>query len=309
MARRVEANLMSTANPATSTDWSGGPAFERPAIHDTRSFSTHPKDRPRITPGRLARLEVVEAEMAEKLRQVLDRQGISVAILSRAGSNLARERFLGEVPRYTHCAFAHRQAGKWEVLHVINTHAGSLGDLRRQPLVDFVRDDPWKYRFEVMTVNERVESVLAEALSTLLPRQVFRRPYSAIAHPRSNRYQQSNQWLAEFLGSCLLGRGDEKRSGVQALLHDHGLRPSVIRKRILAGFVGQWAYQAVSKNLRFDDHPPSQRVVGDFAFISSTTVRDLLQENDWIRDHHEVHLGVSLGGSCSDEELIGSQDL
>ena len=298
---------MSTADLAA--DWNERTPGGRCNEPDTRSFSTHPKHRPHLTADRLSRLEAIEEEMAGRLEQVLgDRVG-DVAILSRVGSDLSAQPFRGEVPRYTHSAYVLRHRASWQIVHVLNVHAGPDGELSRQPLIDFIRDDPWKYRFEVMTLASEVEERVSEALATPLPRQVFRRPYSAIAHPRSDRYQQSNQWLVEFLGSCLLGRGDETRAGVQALLHEHGLRPSVIRKRALAGFAGQWAYRAVSRNLRFDDHPIGRRAVGDFAFISSTTVRDLLIDNGWLADHQEVFAGTPLGASCPDDDLIGSADL
>lgn len=283
-------------------------------LADERSFSTHPKQRIPLTPTRLGRLAEIETEMTTKLTSSLEQAGARVAILSRAGSDLSSQRFLGEVPRYTHSGFAYRGHAGWSVLHVLNTHAGARGDLCRQPLIDFTRDDPWKYRFEIMTLVPDIEESVLASIATALPMAIHRPEYSAIAHPRSRRYQQSNQWLIEFLGACLfdadgLDRPEERRSWIQEQLHAHGLRPSVIRKRALAGFAGQWAYQAWARNLRFDDHPLGARSVGDFAFISSKTVHDLLLDNGWLRSHREVFAGASIGAFRDDARLIGVADV
>lgn len=292
--------------------WDDASAIEElvpPGLGDDRSFSTAPQRRRALSEARLARLQEVEDEVTEKLACVLDNRVERVAILSRAGSDLSRHRFRGETPRYTHSGLVVRTATGWQMRHVLNTHGGAEGHLRRQPLCDFAKDDPWKYRFEVLVLTEGMQNRLASALSTSLPNRIHRTAYSAIAHPRSRRYQQCNQWLLEFVAASGMGRPGVVRSEAQRWLAVRRLRPSIIQHRALAGWVGQWIYGAFSRNLHFDDHPAASRARGDFAFISSTTVRDFMAANGWLVSRAEVFAGVPLGGHLADKSVIGAGDL
>ena len=48
------------------------------------------------------------------------------------------------------------------------------------------------------------------------------------------------------------------------------------------------------------------RARGHFAFVSSTTVRDFLADNDWLADRIELCQGLIAGAPCPDEPVQGS---
>jgi len=234
----------------------------------------------------MERLKAIEAEMTGKLLHCLDQRVEQVGIVARAGSDISQERFRGEAPRFTHCAFIKKQSGDWRIHHLLNTHGGPEGHLYEQAPECFFRDDPWSYRTEILVPSHALQARLRLILSSSLGETIYGHHYSKIAYPRSTRFQNSNQWVIELIGAALSGA--RSREHAQQFLHDNHLQPSTVLKPSLAGFIGQWIYAMKAPNTRFSDHPKSSRARGEFSFVSPTTVRHFLEENHHLASRVEI---------------------
>lgn len=263
---------------------------------DTRSFSTHPGNRPTLTAEQRAELERRESQMELRLADLLARHGCQTAIVMRSGGDLSHLDFETEAPTYTHLGFAVLGDRGWRIRHLLNTHEGAEGHLYDQALVDFFRDDPTEYRVSVLVPSEELQDSIAAVLESPVPTVLHSTRYSRISYPFSTWTQNSNQWLLEVIGAAQ--GGGETRAEVQRFLAGRRLEPTVLRT---VGVVGQAFAGLLSRNTRFDDHPLRNRLRGRIEFMMDPSIRAYLHRFDAVRveevlrldDPSETHGGRS----------------
>jgi hypothetical protein len=253
---------------------------------ETRSFSTHPRNRAVLTAERLAVLERHEAEMTEKLERVIEQHAARIALIGRIGSDLSALRFENERPRVTHVGLALRESFGWRVHHLMNTHEGPEGHLYCQPLLDFFRDDPFEYRASVLVPSVGLQEQIARTLQSTISEALYTPRYSRVSYPFSTRYQNSNQWVLEIIAAAQSGRAT--RSAIQSYLEVRGLAPSVLRA---VGLLKQAAGRLASRNTRFDDHPLRERLRGRIAFMLGSSLHRYVRGTDDVLAEVEIMLG------------------
>ena len=249
------------------------------STHDLsfRSFSTNPKQRPRLSAEHLAELHARETAITAKLERTLNTSSHHLALISRVGCDLGRFRFDGEAPSYTHTGFAIRDGGEWRVYQMLNTHGGPEGHLYWQSLVDFFRDDPHEYRCAILVPSKELQYQLFDVLSSPVAERLYTSRYNRVAYPFSTRYQNSNQWVAELIAAAQSGR--RTRSEVQDYLSQRGMSPSILRT---VSYPAQALVAMFASNTKFDDHPLGSRLASRIAFITETSIRAYLQRTDRI---------------------------
>lgn len=258
------------------------------ASGEERSFTTHPRNRRRLSEEELARLRHVENEMAGRLEATLDSRAARVALVARSGSDLSDLRFEREVPFFTHAGIALREHGAWTVHQLLNTHEGPRGDLYVHSLVEFFRDDPYVYRARVVVPSERLQERIADVLASSTREALHTPSYSRVSYPFATRYQSCNQWLVEILGAAQSGEGT--REGVQQFLEARGLEPSRLRT---IGVFGQALGRLVHRNVRLDDHPLRNRARGILCFMMPTSLVRYLRKTDDVKYESDVSLATA----------------
>lgn len=262
-----------------------------------RSFSTHPWRRPRLSAARLALMRVRELEMTARLERLLERHAGEVALISRVGSDLSRNRFEGEAPYYTHVGIALREQHRWWVHQLLNTHGGPGGHLYRQPLVDFFRDDPYEYRVALLVPSVDLQARIASTLRSPMRLALYTHRYSRICYPYSTRYLNSNQWVAEIIAAAQTSC--RSRQEAQQHLRASGYGPCVL---LASGVVSQFVAGWFMRNTRFDDHPISNRLAGRLEFSMETSLRDYLRRTDSVL----ASLALSLKEAAGDDRLCAT---
>ena len=252
-----------------------------------RSFSTHPRNRRRLSEEELERLRHIEDEMAGCLEATLESRAAHVALVARSGSDLSDLRFEREVPFFTHAGIALRKDGVWSVHQLLNTHEGPLGHLYAHSLVEFFRDDPYVYRARVVVPSEHLQERVAEVLASSTREALHTTSYSRVSYPFATRYQSCNQWVVEILGAAQSGEGT--RGAVQAFLEAQGLEPSRLRT---FGVFGQALGRLVHRNVRLDDHPFRDRARGILSFMMPTSLVRYLRKTDDVKWENDVSLGT-----------------
>ena len=239
-----------------------------------RSISTRPCRRPRHSPEIMQRMQHLEHLMLHEVERCLDTAGAELAVVSRAGSDLGKYRFDTECPDYTHSGFAIRHDGKWFVDHLLNWHESASGRLARHSLIDFFRDDPYAYRTGVLIPSPPLQKAIRQTLQSPVREAIHSPEYSRLSYPFATRYQNSNQWLAEIIGSAQ--SGESRRDAIQHYLQEQGLRPTILR--LNPGL--QVAAGIISANTRLDDHPWRNRLQGRIEFLIEPSLRHYLQTSD-----------------------------
>lgn len=194
--------------------------------------------------------------LARVVRDALERDVHEAAILARAGADLSRYGL-----RFSHAALVMRApAGTpWRVVHLLNHCGSGAGALYREGLINFFLDDPFEYRALLLIPHRPLQRRLRDAATGEAARAVFEPRYDMLAHPRSLRAQNSNQWLAELLAVAQAGPGRiADRTAAQDWLHAHGFRADVLRLSAMER-LGARLFRA---NVRFEDQPAQERAAG-----------------------------------------------
>jgi hypothetical protein len=206
--------------------------------------------------------EVSEAlRLAQRTSQALDASGAQVVLIARAGQDL-REYGL----RYSHFGYAYHDdaAQAWRIVHKLN-HCGA-GDaaLYREGLADFFLDHPWRYEAAFVVPTPELQQALLPLLrDDARAATLHSAPYSVVAYPWSQRYQQSNQWALETL-ALAAQPSIADRAQAQAWLREHGYRPTTLHLPALK----RLGAELTRANVAFDDHPNARRFSGRIDTVS-----------------------------------------
>ena len=216
--------------------------------------------------------EVAEsARTARRVHAELEARNAPVALLSRAGTNLADYGL-----HYSHVAFVVRDhpRGRWTVVHLLNRCGTNQSGVFAQGLVNYFLDG-------LVTQDARLtwlEPALADRLATQLlgdlPLRLHEPRYNVIAPHDGLRSQNSTAWVAELLSAARLPPSVpvDRRQAQRAQLAA-GFRPDVLRiaysRRVLGGLF--------AANADFGEHPLGARLSGGYPVVTVRSILDHLQ--------------------------------
>lgn len=220
--------------------------------------------------------------LAERVARHLDATDAEVVVLARAGQDLGRYGL-----RYSHLGFAIRETAPgpwrddrpvpsvWRVVHKLNQCGTDHAALYRQGLGEFFLDDLHAYEAGLVRLQPEVQARLANVLRD--PQRVaalHARPYSMVAYPWAQRYQQSNQWAIETLAYAM-DPSATSRSRAQAWLTLKGYQPSTLRISTLT----RLGARITSANIAFDDHPDEKRFASRIETVTVDSVFQWLERS------------------------------
>ncbi|HNJ82878.1 MAG TPA: DUF2145 domain-containing protein [Piscinibacter sp.] len=201
--------------------------------------------------------EAVNVQRAMTLAQhtaaALDASGAQVVVLARAGQDLSKYGLA-----WSHLGLAYKDGARWRVVHKLNACGTAEGALFRQGLGEFFLDDLFEpvaaYAVPTLAVQAHLLALLGDNGRVA---QLHHAPYSMVAYPWAQRYQQSNQWAIETLAMAQSPEagGSFTRERAQAWLKFSGYEPTTLR---LNAFTRLGA-RATAANVAFDDHPNEKR--------------------------------------------------
>jgi hypothetical protein len=213
------------------------------------------------------------AASALRVRDALEAEDAPVALLARAGTDLAKYGL-----HYSHAAFVVRDhpAGRWTVVHLLNECGTDHSSLYAQGLVNYFADDLVMQDVRVAWLPPDVADRLARDLTGANVRALHDRDYNVIARYDSRRTQNSTAWVLEMLAVAYAPPGVAlDRTRAQAIARGTGFVPDRIHipysRRVLGGLF--------SANTDFTDHPVATRLSGDYPVVTVRSILRWLQAN------------------------------
>ena len=222
-------------------------------------------------------------QLAEKVRDRLERQDTQAAVIARVGSDVSKYGL-----RFTHAALAYRDpaSGGWTVLHKLNHCGKDTAELFSQGLGNFFLDDPFEYRALLVVPKPEVQAKLLTQIARDHGLSVHQAKYSVLAYPFALEYQNSNGWLLEFLAAADSDGLALGRKAVQRKLRDDGYRPD----RIDVGPFERIGAGLFKANVAFFDHPVAERLSGRYSAVTVESVVRYLSEQGQVDFLDEVAL-------------------
>jgi len=192
-------------------------------------------------------------QFAAVVRRELEGSGQTVALISRSGLDLHRFGI-----RYSHAGISLQASENtpWSVRQLYYACDEGRPRLFDQGLAGFLfgTDDPAVGYVSIQLMPpDAAAQVEQAALDKPRALRLVAATYSANAYPRSLRYQNCNQWVAELLATAWggLADGDDLRARAQAWLKTEGYAPPAVEVGALwvlwAGYFIPW--------IHYDDHP------------------------------------------------------
>lgn len=201
------------------------------------------------------------------LNKDLKRSGAQVALVARVGSDISKYGMY-----YTHVGIAVKdfpgRRNKWTMVHLINKCGTAQSAIHAQGLAHFFLEDLYNTDYQISLLDPETQERLNRAIRTSLVKEVHEAHYSMLAYPFATDYQNSNQWVLEFIEAA--DSGQNSRSRIQQLLQEKGYKPSIIA----IGRLTQWGASLFKANVRFDDHPLEEQNTYSY---STVTVDSILQ--------------------------------
>jgi hypothetical protein len=212
------------------------------------------------------------------------KSGAQVVLLARAGQDLSKYRL-----RYSHLGWAYRvplaasnvkasnepgdarsvppPAAQWLVVHKLNSCGTDVADIYRQGLGEFFLDDPLRFEAAWVVPTADIQAKMMPLLqSSNDATRMHVRPYSMVSYVWSERYQQSNQWAIETLGSAMTG--SRERRAIYAWLQQSGYLPTELNIPALTRLGGR----LTRANVAFDDHPSELRFSDRIRTVTADSV-------------------------------------
>ena len=238
---------------------------------------------------------VKAAALAVQTRSKLEEWNAEVAIIARAGTDLSRYDL-----KYSHAALVVRDhhGGNWTVVHLLNQCGSNDSALFDQGLMNFFLDDLYAFDVLLLEPEPLVQQQILEALSTDLTKQVQGDQYNMVAHPYSTRYQNSNQWLLEFVVNA--NSGGHSREQAHELLEQSGFEADRFRigrlKRLVGGLT--------QANMSFTHHPMSDRIRSRYSLVTVRSVVQYLEQLGLVRRSIELQMSKTLASMVAAEDLL-----
>lgn len=207
--------------------------------------------------------------MAVKLRQALEESDAKVVLVGRVGSDISEHGL-----RYTHVGYVQRDhpKGRWMFVHLLNECGSNRSSVYDEGLINFFLDDLFAYDAVIAVPTADLQDRLDAALNGPSVERLHGSNYSMIAYPFSTKYQNSNQWVLEFLAAA-----QANAALTRQMAQDELKKRGYIADKIgISGFkrLGATLFRA---NVQFDDHPEEE---AEDARYSVVTVRSILNYLD-----------------------------
>ena len=209
-------------------------------------------------------------DLAAKTARWLDSSGAMLAVIARRGQNLDRYGV-----RYSHLGYVYRDEGAkaWRIVHKLNQCGTAESALYRQGLAEFFSDDLFDFEAGLVVPTLAVQDALRPLLQdNTRAATLHHKPYSMVAYPWAQRYQQSNQWALETL-ACAVEPSACERSRAQAWLQFKGYQPTTLN--LSAG--QRLGARVGTANVAFDDHPGARRFSDRIDTVTVDSVFAFLQ--------------------------------
>ena len=201
--------------------------------------------------------------LAQRVAAHLSAGPDQVVALARVGQDLTA---YGQ--RYSHLGWAYRDGDHWRVLHKLNACGSAHGSLYRQGLGEFFLDDLHDHEAGIVPLSPHLQARLLPVLrENTRAARLHSRPYSMLAYPWAQTYQQSNQWAIETLAMAADPAASD-RVRAQAWLKLQGYQPAVLRLSATRRLGARMS----SANVAFDDHPDRQRFAGRIETVTADSV-------------------------------------
>ena len=248
-------------------------------------------------------------QFAAVVRRELEASGQSVALISRSGLDLHRFSI-----RYSHAGVSLKASENtpWSVRQLYYACDEGRPRLFDQGLAGFLfgTDDP-AIGYVSILLMPTDQAALLEQAALDKPRalRLLAATYSANAYPRSLRYQNCNQWVAELLATAWGGLpdGDDLRGRAQTWLSTQGYAPPAVevgsRLVMWAGYFIPW--------IHFDDHPAADVAALRQHTSLPTAIEDFVRTRLPTAQHIELchderqmvirHNGPSVAEGCKPE--------
>jgi len=217
---------------------------------------------------------VLQMDLAQRTVAALDASGARVALVARAGQDLAKYRL-----RYSHMGIAVRDhpAGRWTVVHELNDCGTAVSGLYNEGMGNFFLTDLYRAEAQLVIPSADAQDKLAKLTATRTPLRLHEPRYNMLAYVYSTQYQNSNQWVLEVLAAALAPPGQvETRAEAQSWIRSKGFQPPTIEVPA-AVRLGARMFRA---NVAFDDHPFDRRMAGQIDTVSTDAVLRLLRMVD-----------------------------
>jgi hypothetical protein len=212
--------------------------------------------------------------LAQRTFAALDASGATVALGARAGQDLGKYGL-----EYSHMGIAVRDhaAGRWTVVHELNTCGTATSDLFVDGVGNFFLTDLYRYRAQVVIPGPDLQARVAALVAGRTPRRLHEAHYNMLAYVYSTRYQNSNQWVLETLAAASAAPGAvETRAEAQGWLRAQGYRVPTVEIPAVTR-LGARMFRA---NVAFDDHPFDRRMAGQIDTVSTDAVVNFVRGRD-----------------------------
>lgn len=230
-----------------------------------------------LAPNRQAEAAAQALTVVERL----DAMDAPVALVARVGTDLSKHGL-----RYSHVGFVWRNAedGRWTVIHLLNACGTDRSALYAEGLVDYYADARVALDTAIVWLDEPFADDLARVLANHAAARLHDADYNVIAHPHSDRYQNSTAWVLETLALAMQPDARPERHAAQAWADAHGHRPTRLNipysKRIAGGLF--------SANAHFTDHPLSARLAGDYDVVTVDSIFDWLERSGHVQHREDL---------------------
>lgn len=226
------------------------------------------------------------AETALRTKQALDLEDAPIALLSRVGTDVSSYGLV-----YSHVGFVLRDhpAGRWTVVHLLNTCGTERSALFAEGLVNFFTDDLVNQDARITWIEPQLADRLLAVLLGDGVHEVHQPRYSVIARPDSRRFQNSTGWALEALMAAQLA-GHVDRVRTQAMATAQGFEPDLIP----IDYTQRLAGALFAANASFTDHPVGTRLSGRYPVVTVRAILRHLGQHRQIRREREWRGGAEL---------------
>lgn len=234
---------------------------------------------------------VKSAKLSAQVRELLEGQKHSFALVARAGVDLSEFGL-----RHSHVGVAWRDhpRGRWYTFHLLNRCGTGQSDLIEQSLEDFYNVELHDYEALIAAPSFPMQVRLQKAFFSPTAQILHEREYNMIAHPFSTKYQNSNQWVLEVIASALAPTGYVgSRLSAQDWLKDNGFVPSIIP----IGSGKRAGARLFSPHVRFSDHTDEEWQAQRYAVVSVDSVIAFMRARDKGLTEARLRLESTLPGN------------
>lgn len=223
------------------------------------------------------------SRQAAFLNHQLNRINAEVVLISRVGTNLAKYGI-----HYSHVGFAVKnfsgRKNKWTIIHLLNNCGTRYSSIYAQGLMNYFMDDLYNMDYQITILKPILAQKLNKTLRTSLVGKMHNRRYNMIAYPFSRSYQNSNQWVLEFIEATESNLTSQKM--VQIELIKKGFKPSVI----YTDSFSKLGATIFGSTIIFDDHPINEQSSNHYSVVTvDSIIRYLNKQRKLVKniDHRD----------------------